>query len=473
MELNGRRVTVMGLGSFGGGVGAVQFLTSRAATVTVTDLHTREELAESLVQIANCPNVTLRLGGHRDEDFTQTELLVVSPAVPKESRYLQLARDAGVAISSEMNLFWQHNRGRTICVTGSNGKSTTTALIHSILDAHRRTSTPPSSPSPRVWLGGNIGHSLLPVVDQIMPDDWVVLELSSFQLEDLAVLQPNPHVAVVTNFSPNHLDRHGTVDAYRDAKQNLLRWQTADQIAILNQDDLDVSSWTTASQKLWFGREDEGRRGLFGTGTAFENFKRRAIFRYEMREQVLPLGDWLSLPGTHNFQNALAATCAALAVGASTAAVQTGLANFQPLPHRLQLVAETAGRKFYNDSKATTPEAAVLAINAFQNSIVLMVGGYDKQADLGPLARAMMGRNVKAVALLGQTALQLDQLLADTVQPARCRFDNFATAFAWAAGQSASGETVLLSPGCASYDWFRNYEERGEEFARLAREWRE
>jgi UDP-N-acetylmuramoylalanine--D-glutamate ligase len=473
MDFAGRRVTVMGLGTFGGGAGAVRFLVERGALVTVTDLRTADELAAGLAQIEACPPAAQHLGGHRDEDFTQTDLIVASPAVPGDNRYLQLARDAGVPITSEMNLFWQHNRGRTICVTGSNGKSTTAALIHSILAdacASNLTATNTTSAVPRAWLGGNIGRSLLPVVDEIAANDWVVLELSSFQLEDLAALQPRPRIAVVTNFTSNHLDRHGTVESYRAAKQNILRWQTPDDVAILNQDDADVAQWTTAANVFWFGRDDEGRRGLFGIG--FDAHKRRAMFRHAMREQILPLGDWLALPGVHNFQNALAAACAALAIGATAADVQTGLNNFQPLPHRLELVAETNGRRYYNDSKATTPEAAILAVYAFQSPIVLLAGGYDKQADLTDFARAIVRSKVKAVALLGQTGASLETLLRSFDPEGRIllhRADCFAAAFDWSAAQSSPGDVVLLSPGCASYDWFANYEARGAEFTRLAR----
>lgn len=499
-NFRGKRVTVMGLGSFGGGVGAVRFLAERGAVVTVTDLKPREELTGALAAIGELPGVALRLGGHDERDFRDADLVVASPAVPKESRYLQAARDAGVAISSEMILFWERSRGRTICVTGSNGKSTTTALIHAMLSQQAVTAefqaphfpvggpvstgsayqggNPPRSPvssalggAQRVWLGGNIGKSLLPVVEQIATTDWVVLELSSFQLEDLAPLEPNPEVAVITNFTPNHLDRHGTVDSYRAAKQNILRWQTADRFAVLNQSDPDVSSWRTNAHKIWFGREDEGRQGVFAIG--FDAYKRRALYRGGPREQVLPLGQWLTLPGVHNFQNAMAATCTALVAGAGRAAIEAGLTGFKGLPHRLELVAERGGRKFYDDSKATTPEATLPALDAFHAPVVLLAGGYDKGIDLAEMVRGIVAKGVKAVALLGQTAGTLKSLLREADPQGRVvakEHVTFEGAFRWAVEQSAPGEIVLLSPGCASYDWFPNYEARGDEFSRLARE---
>jgi len=512
-DFRGRRVTVMGLGSFGGGIGVVQFLLAQGAKVMVTDLKPAEDLADSLTALGEPKQLDLHLGGHQDRDFRDADLIVASPAVPRESRYLQIARDADVPITSEMNIFWERNRGRTVCVTGSNGKSTTAAMIAALLSAispatglapqsaasaaapgaplrgpHRPGAAPRSSfvskqeaeaaklpaASPRhVWLGGNIGKSLLTDLDSIKPDDWVVLELSSFQLDDLAPLCPNPHVAVVTNFSPNHLDRHDTFEAYRAAKQNILRWQTPDRLAVLNQNDPDVAGWPTAARKLWFGREDEGRQGMFAVG--FDAFKRRALFRQAPREQVLPLGQWLAIPGVHNFMNALAATCTALALGGTPADVEAGLMGFKGLPHRLQFVCETAGRKFYNDSKATTPESTLLAIDAFRAPIVLLAGGYDKGIDLSELVRGIVARKVKALALLGQTAEALKTLLREADPRGEVEAKVHVTlegAFQWAAAQSAAGDTVLLSPGCASYDWFSNYEARGNEFVRLATAWR-
>lgn len=469
-DFRDKRITVMGLGSFGGGIGVVKFLVERGAVVTVTDLKPAANLCEGLRAIGDFEKVALHLGGHDERDFRDADLVVVSPAVPKESRYLQVARDAGVAVSSEMNLFWERNQGQTICVTGSNGKSTTSALIYSLLANAAESSEVQTGP--HIWLGGNIGHSLLPNVEQIAPADWVVLELSSFQLEDLAVLKPNPHVAVVTNFTPNHLDRHGSVDVYRTAKQNLLRWQTADRFAVQNQCDPDVASWRTNARQFWFGQEDEGRQGLFAVG--FDAYRRRALFRYGMREQVLPLGNWLRLPGAHNFQNALAAACTTMILGQKPLDIEAGLTKFEGLPHRLQFVAETAGRKFYNDSKATTPEATLLALEAFRAPLILLAGGYDKGIDLAEFVRRLVARRVKAIGLLGQTGEKLKELLrqADPKGQVLAKVHvTFDAAFRWAAEQSVTGDIVLLSPGCASYDWFSNYEARGDEFSRLARNW--
>lgn len=449
------RVTVMGLGSFGGGLGAVQFLVERGAIVTVTDLRREDQLLETLGQLDGTPPYALHLGGHRESDFTDADLIVVNPAVPQDCPFLKLARDSGVPMSSEMNLFFQFNRGRTIGITGSNGKSTTTAMTHAILQAAGK----------RSWLGGNIGKSLLPGVSQIGIDDWVVLELSSFQLEHLNEIHRSPDISIVTNFSANHLDRHGTLDNYRDAKQTILRWQTKSSIAVLNQDDQDVSCWPTAGRRLCFGLSDSGAEGLFAISAE------QSLFRFEGQERLVPVQQWLNLPGIHNVQNALGATCAALATGIAEAAVESGLRGYRALPHRLELVADVDGRKFYNDSLATTPESAIVALAAFECPIILMAGGYDKGSDLSEMARAMAQKPVKAVALMGKTGPLLEQLL-DAFDPEkkvkRELAADFQSAFQWAVRQSSPGDVIVLSPGCASYDWFRNFADRGAQFRNLA-----
>jgi UDP-N-acetylmuramoylalanine--D-glutamate ligase len=457
IELSGRCVTVMGLGRFGGGTGVVRFLTSRGARVTVTDILDQAELADSLAQIADCPVETFRLGGHIEDDLIDADLVVVNPAVPPTSPFLARAREYGVPLTSEMSLFWQFHPGRTLAVTGSNGKSTTTAMTHAILQA----AGVPSR------LGGNIGRSLLPEVDQITPEEWAVLELSSFQLEDLDRLPASPNVAVVTNFSPNHLDWHGCLSAYRRAKQTILRWQTPDDAAVLNQDDADVCEWPTFGRTFWFGSRDLGRDGVFADGGEH-------VLRMNGRVERFPLGDWLPLPGRHNLQNAMAAACAAVSAGADLDAVRRGLTGYRALPHRLECVGRIAGRTFYNDSLATTPESTMVALEAFTQPIVLLVGGYDKQIDLAPLADAV-ARRVKAAALMGQTAEALGCLIESVPESDRLAMQEcgtFEEAFHWAVDRSDPGDVVLLSPGCASYDWFHNYAERGRRFVELVEAWR-
>jgi UDP-N-acetylmuramoylalanine--D-glutamate ligase len=459
IELAGCKVTVMGLGRFGGGMGAVRFLAARGASVTVTDLLSAEDLAEPLAKLADCPVEAYHLGGHVDADFADVDLVVVNPAVPPTSPFLEQARRAGALLTSEMSLFWQFNRSKTIGVTGSNGKSTTTAMTHAILRAAGIASR----------LGGNIGTSLLPEIDKIGPDEWSVLELSSFQLDDLDRLPASPNVAVVTNFTPNHLDWHGSLGEYRRAKQTILRWQTPDDVAVLNHDDSDVGAWPTFGRRLAFGSRDAGCDGLFERGAEH-------VLRLDGSQERFPLREWVSLPGRHNLANARGAACAAIAAGANLEAVHRGLESYRSLPHRLEFVAEVRGRRFYNDSLATTPESAVVALEAFSQPIILLAGGYDKEIDLTLLAQGI-ARRAKAAALMGETAGLLACLLeghsAEEGQPPTRECGDFKEAFDWAVRQSEPGDVVLLSPGCASYDWFRNYAERGRRFVELVDEYRQ
>ncbi len=454
-----RRVTVMGLGRFGGGVAVTRFLIERGAMVTLTDLANEAALSASLQALEPFRPARLVLGRHEETDFQNADLIVVNPAVRPDNPFLKIAEKAGVPRSSEMNLFWRFHRGKTVAVTGSNGKSTTAAMVHAILD---RTGF-------RARLGGNIGQSLLNKVEHITPDDWTVLELSSFQLADLGRIKARPDVAVVTNFSPNHLDWHGALAEYRAAKQNVLRWQTAEDAAVLNVDDPEVSRWPTAARRLGFGEHDPGGPGVFAESST------SSVWRWRMdgREASVPLGDWLKIPGRHNQTNAAAAITAALSAGANLAAAEAALREFHGLPHRLELLTETAGRRFYNDSIATTPESVAVALEAFFEPIVLLAGGSDKGIDLRGLAESI-ARRAKAVALMGETASLLQKHLQDLGFPASAMrvCASLSEAFAWAGAQSQPGDVVLLSPGCASYDWFQNFADRGEQFARLAKSWK-
>lgn len=460
-KLAGIRATVMGLGTFGGGAGAVEFLCRQGAHVTVTDLRDAGSLAGQLERLDRLPGhpITWRLGEHRDEDFSGADLVVVNPAVPTGSRWTAIAEAAGAKLTTEIGLFWDLCPARTIAVTGSNGKSTTTAMIHAILSASGQVA----------WLGGNIGGSLLGELRSISPDDWVVLELSSFQLEHLDRQQVAPDIAVVTNLSPNHLDRHKTLDAYRHAKQTILRWQTPEQACVLNDLDPDVSAWSFRGRRCGFGggcRPD----GVSGPGVHLVDVDpETAMVRMGETADEIPLGHWVVGPGHHNRLNAAAATAAALLAGARVEDVRSGLRGFDGLPHRLQLVGESDGRSFYDDSLATTPESVEVALASFASPVVLLAGGYDKRVPLEGLARTI-ARGTRAVALMGETAGELERLLVELGWDGPRRVcESFDEAFEWAMSQSRSGDNIVLSPGCASYDWFPSFRERGEEFVRLAR----
>ena len=432
MDVAGRRVTVVGLGRFGGGVGVTRWLCEQGAAVTVSDNAPAEALAESIRRLDGL-DVALHLGAHDERDFLAAELLVVNPAVPPDAPLLKVAAAAGVPRTTEINLFLRRCRAPVVGITGTVGKSTTTAMAGAVLS--RRFET---------HVGGNIGRSLLSDLPRIEPDHVVVLELSSFQLESLPEIAVSPHVAIVTNLAPNHLDRHGTLAAYADAKKNILRFQRPGDVLVLHAADELTAGWASDAPE----------------GVRVEHFD-PADEPFE-----------LAVVGEHNQANAQAAWTAAHALGVDRPTAAAALGEFAGLPHRLQFVCERDGVRYYNDSKCTTPEGGIVALRAFApRSAVFIVGGYDKGASFDALGRALAER-AKAVVALGATA---GKILAavdagrEAAPPPAEQAADLARAVALARRHAAAGDAIALSPACASYDQFVNYEQRGQRFVELAR----
>lgn len=455
---SGRRVTVMGLGRFGGGVGAVRFLVERGASVTLTDIQPAEQLAEPLAQIRDLPLLNLRLGEHREEDFTSADLVIASPAVRPDHPCLTAARRRGIDVTTEIGLFCRHCPARILGVTGSAGKTTTATLLNLLLA---------SSPQPH-WLGGNIGGSLLSRLTDMHPEDRVVLELSSFQLAYLDADRFSPSVGVVTNFFPNHLDWHQSLDEYRSAKQTLLRYQDSAATAVLPSEG-DAAGWRTRGRRIEFGSEPRSEEFVAITPRAMQ-------VRIGAVELALPW-DAMNLPrGLHNRRNAAAVVAAAVAAEIDVRTLPQILNQGLPrdrLPHRMEYLGCKRGRHFYNDSKATTPESAMAAVQSFDEPLIVLAGGSDKGVDLTPFA-IELARRAKAVVLMGDTGPRLGELISAAAgrggPPALSVAADFDAAFGWAVAQSAAGDIILLSPGCASFGWFRDYADRGEQFRRFVQE---
>jgi UDP-N-acetylmuramoylalanine--D-glutamate ligase len=445
-----KRVTVMGLGRFGGGVGVVRWLTQAGARVLVTDQEPADKLAPSLAQIADL-GVTLRLGGHDERDFRDADLVVVNPAVPETSPFLHVARAAGVAVTTEINLFVERCPARCVGVTGSVGKSTVTAMIGKVLTEGIEGSRDQGI---KVWVGGNIGKSLLDGLGQIAAADIVVLELSSFQLQRTPAVRWSPHVAVITSITPNHLDWHGSFDAYAAAKLNIVRFQGPGRDAVVIQDTPGLHQTLAQHVGDLAGAWRYGLDGDVPTATRAD-------------EQLRWEGLKLAVPGRHNRENAAAALTVAHWFGTSDEAALAALATFAALPHRLQLVAERDGVTYYDDSKSTTPEAALTALGAIDGPLLVILGGYDKGSDLQPVAEAA-ARRAKFAACIGKTGPGL----ADTIRAAGGQaevFPDLTAAVAACRQRAAPGDAVLLSPACASWGQFVDYRQRGELFTRLAR----
>lgn len=441
----------MGLGLFGGGAGVAQFLARQGAQVTVTDLRNATELAPSIKQLEGLP-VSYKLGGHCDEDFIKADMVIINPAVPKDSRFIQIARNNHVQMDTEINIFFQLCPAPIIGITGSNGKSTTTTLTGKILQQTQR----------MTWVGGNIGKSLLLELKEIKPSDIVVLELSSFQLEELRNAGKSPGISIVTNISPNHLDRYSGMDKYIQAKKAIILHQKTEDYVLLNYDDPELRRWERESKGsvLWYSTKDTLTNGAFLKG-------KDMVLSVNGRRIAIPCISRIKIPGVHNLQNILAASCAAYLAGANGQHIEKVVTTFTGLEHRLEFVREVHGVQYYNDSKATTPESAMAAVTAFQTPVILLAGGYDKGSDFEEFAE-VCARHTRAVILIGKTAEKIKELILQkkTQQETPSLFtpDTFQKAFQQANTMAKTGDTVLLSPACASYDMFLNYEERGRQF---------
>jgi len=452
-----QRVTIMGLGLFGGGVGAARFWRELGSEVTVTDLRSAETLAPSLAQIADL-GCRLVLGEHREEDFKGRDLVVVNPAVKPDNKYVRLARSAGADIVTEVGLVFRLARSPVLGVTGSNGKSTTTAILGAMLAQH----------DPRTLVGGNLGGSLLPAMKEHVPSAPIVLELSSFQLHYLKPQATSPAIAVITNLSPNHLDWHGTVLRYYEDKRLILRFQTADDTAVLNAEDPTLAAWAEAcaARVISVARTDpQTPHACFLRGES------AIVMRLDGEETALGPIAALRIPGRHNVINALLAAAAAFAYSRDPRAIRQGLAGFQGLPHRLEHVGTVDGVRFINDSIATTPESAICALDAFAGPKVIIAGGYDKGIPMDAFGSAIREK-AHAVILVGQMSAALRgaieaQASDRPLLPILDAGVDFESAVRLAKEACPAGGTVLLSPACASYDMFTNFEERGDRFRAL------
>ncbi|MBI2911945.1 MAG: UDP-N-acetylmuramoyl-L-alanine--D-glutamate ligase, partial [Chloroflexi bacterium] len=344
-DLRNKKITVVGLAREG--LALCRFLVARGARVTVTDLKEADALRDQLAQVAGLP-LRLSLGSHRPEDVLDADLLCLSPGVPPDIELVRAARARHVPISSATALFFERCRGRIIGVTGSSGKTTTTALVGAMLVAGGRSAT----------VGGNIGKPLIEQVDDFAPEDWVVLELSSFQLEPL---RQSPHIAVITNLAPDHFDRHPSFSDYVEAKSQIVRHQTSGDYAVLNRADSNVWSLArlTPAQAVPFSPgADPGEDGAFCDGTSL-------WVRWNGRPERLLAAEDVPLPGPHNLANVCAAAAAAAAARVPADAMAQAISSFHPLPHRLESVGEVEGVLYVDDSIATTPFRAMAGIQSF------------------------------------------------------------------------------------------------------------
>ncbi len=440
-----RRAVVIGLGR--SGIACARVLAGEGWDVLVVDRGADQHLSEAAAELP--PGVRVQLAGYDPEVVRGSDLVCPSPGVPWNAPELELARDLGIAVRSEMSMVFERCQGRIVGITGTNGKTTTTSLCASIISRDGR----------RVHLGGNIGDTMLDRLGAVESGDWVVLELSSFQLE--SVESPRCEIAAVLNISPDHIDRHGSLAAYVAIKQRLV--EHAVSCSVLGWDDPATRAMAAASAApvRFFGAPPPGQDGA----TVHDGDV--VIVDSGARVRVMPVAD-IPLFGEHNVLNVLAATAVGHAAGVEPAAIAAAVRDFSAVPHRLEAVLDHGGVLWVNDSKATNVESATRALESFQRPIIWIGGGYSKGVAATDLAAAV-ARHARLAILNGDTAAELDRALAEQGFAERIVVADQDAAVRTAAERSVRGDVVLLAPGYSSFDQFHNFEERGYAFAASAR----
>jgi UDP-N-acetylmuramoylalanine--D-glutamate ligase len=446
MELSGKRVLVVGLGK--SGVASALFLKSRGARVTVSDSKPEAELRNEILLLLE-HGITVETGGHGERTFRGQDLIVVSPGVPVDAPLLVQARSMGESsvtgtIIGEIELAARFLPGKIVAITGANGKTTTTSLAGEIIAAGNFSTL----------VGGNIGTPAISFVDEAGPSTWIVLEVSSFQLE--TIVEFRPRIAVILNITPDHLDRHKTFDNYVNAKARVFENQRADDFTVLNADDNTAAGLAdrTRGQVVWFSRKKEVERGAIVRGG-------NIYFRDGQRErEILPF-DEVSLKGGHNLENVLAGVSVGMLVGCQPEQIREAVRHFKGVEHRLEFVARVAGADYYNDSKATNVDATIKALESFPGNVHLILGGKDKDSDYSVL-QDLLRERVKRVYTIGAAAAKIEAQIQGATEIVHA--ETLEKAVRLASEGAAAGDVVLLAPACASFDQFQSYEHRGRVF---------
>ncbi len=441
MKLEGLRVVVLGLAR--SGLAAAKFLAARGARVTATDSRPLEKLGSAGAVL---DQLGISFLPQRAELLTSADLVVVSPGVPASVPDLEKARAAGVEVIGEVELAARFMRGPVVAITGSNGKTTTTALLGHLL----------ATAGVAAQVGGNIGIPPTAMVESSREDQWNVLELSSFQLATTSNL--HARIAAILNISENHLDWHGSMAAYIEAKGRILRGQTAADLAVLNLDD---------SVSAFYAAQTPARIAWFSTRQAVPGGAWLSDGQLVLDGEAFMAAKDVPLPGQHNLENVLAAARMAREAGASLEAIARGVESFEAVEHRLEFIRTRLGVRYYNDSKATTPAATLKSIAALEGPLWIILGGKDKGLNFTPLREPLAGRT-RAILLVGQDAGKIAGQLA-SVAPLE-QMGTIDAAVRFAAQRAEAGDIILLAPACTSWDQFQNFEERGRFFKTVVRE---
>lgn len=460
MELRGKRVAVFGLAR--SGVGAANLLAEMGAEVRVTDKKSEDELSEIMKKLA--PSVMSSLGGHRDEVWRSADLLVVSPGVPVGIEPIAAAREKGIPVIGELELAYRilDNRVPFLAVTGSNGKSTTTTLLNHMF----------TKSGFRTVLGGNIGNALteevLTIVRNRFLPDFIVVEVSSFQLETIDTFRPR--IASILNITPDHMDRYHAMSDYAAAKARIFENEDKGDFLLLNADDPETVKIDNEKVKgkkgkpdiFHFSRFREVKGVYYRNGQVYCNMPSIAPLPFPLIN-----GAEITIKGVHNLENAMAASAMALLANCPPGAVIESLREFPGLEHRLEFVHELNGVKYVNDSKGTNIGAVVKSIESFHEPLILIAGGRDKAGDFSVL-RDLVSEKVKALVLIGEAAEQIKKALGDVTDTVIAK--DLREAVEISGAKAERGDAVLLSPACASFDMFRDFEDRGRQFKKIVME---
>lgn len=439
-----RNVVVMGMGK--SGMSAAMLLHRYDFSVFVSEIKRENRTSEAAEKLYK-KNIRFETGKHSPNKILGADFIVISPGIPASVPVIQIAEKNRIPIYSEIEVASWFCKARIIGITGSNGKTTTTSLIGAII----------KSEYPGTFVGGNIGIPFSDNADKLTEDDFAVLELSSFQLERIQTF--HPHVAVLLNFTPDHLDRHHSFRAYIDAKCQIFANQKKDDYIVYNADDADVASSVlqARSQFVSIGKNGHGKNKVFYD-------RERIFYQNENLTEIVKLNQ-LNLVGEHNYSNVSAAVAASLCVNIPIENIRKSIVQFQPVEHRIEFVGKFNGVKYYNDSKATNSDATEKALQSFSQPVILLAGGHAKEKDYSHL-KSIIEQRVKKIILFGESREQLYRDLEFNDGNA-VKVADLESAFIKARQAATEGDVILLSPACASTDQYHNFEERGAHFKKL------
>ncbi len=446
----------MGLGLHGGGLATVRWLLEQGAHVLVTDIRDESTLAPTMQKLKTKKNITWILGKHRLQDFRNADCIIKNPGVPRRSKYLTAARKSGVPIETDVSIFLRRSSGTIIGITGTKGKSTTATLVYQLLHAAGK---------PAI-LAGNIRIPPLTVLKKVTTETLVVMELSSWQIEDSAHVKSSPSVAVITNVLPDHLNRYGSMKTYAAAKALIVRHQTKSDIAVLNYDNAYTRAigGQVPGQRLWFTQRNlSEQNAVYMRGN-------RIYYRHQGISQFVCFAKDIRLPGKHNIANALAAIAVAKQHGVTSSVIKRVLRSFKGVPYRFELVRKWKGTAWYNDTTATAPDAAIAALNNFQKKVILIAGGADKKMPYHELAKHIK-QKVKYLILLEGTATE--KILIQLRKVGFTAYEiveSMEHAVRQAQARTKKGDAVLLSPAAASFGMFVNEFDRGDQYKKQVKQ---